>query len=376
MPDSSEQSYRDGVQQWAAGDLDGAARLLGVALASSAGPEVDPWWHSASRAMAQVATERDDLDLADRHLVRMPDMPISAAQTMALRGLVAARRGDVDRAGLELSHAVRLVQLDGERDIGSLMNGAIALTVAAEVLVDLGFGHEAFRLVEMARARTRVADVDDATLGAWLLQVEAGARRLDGDLGGASVALDAVDTSLSYDLPIKTRRERARLAWSAGALDDARAAYRAAFDRARDVGAAALARVIEAEAAGGPPVAKVTPEPIERWVELRMGAHLPSAEPEQHLAYAVVVTLAADGDLERFHLLDEQVCALLDQRPDLGFVDGTGTDGDVWQLFLDGDDADELWRAVQPLIAAFGPSPGSHVVLNPLGGEGRELPLA
>jgi hypothetical protein len=98
MPDSSEQSYRDGVQRWATGDLDGAARLLGFALASSAGPGDDPWWHAASRAMAQVATERDELDLADRHLVRMPDMPISAAQTMALRARVAALRGDVDRA--------------------------------------------------------------------------------------------------------------------------------------------------------------------------------------------------------------------------------------------------------------------------------------
>ena len=29
---------------------------------------------------------------------------------------------------------------------------------------------------------------------------------------------------------------------------------------------------------------------------------------------------------------------------------GTGTDGEIWEIFLDGDDPDALWDAVRPLL--------------------------
>ena len=48
--------------------------------------------------------------------------------------------------------------------------------------------------------------------------------------------------------------------------------------------------------------------------------------------------------------LARRIAVLLRDDPGLGYVDGTGTDGQMWEVFLDGDDADALWDAVRPLL--------------------------
>jgi hypothetical protein len=83
-----------------------------------------------------------------------------------------------------------------------------------------------------------------------------------------------------------------------------------------------------------------------------------------------VVRLAVDDRPERFGDLEEQLVGLLRATPQLGAVDGIGTDGDIWELFLTGDDPDALWAVVQPLVDALGPAPGSEAEIRR--GEGRE----
>lgn len=301
MNDDTEAMYRAGVERWAAGDLAEARDLLARALALSSGPD-DDWWFAASRALAHVALDQGDLELAAEHLAAVPFDLVGAAQTIILQGKLAARRGEDDRAALLASAAVARVLADPGQDVPTLMNGAIAMANVAELLVELGFADEARRVTDMGRDRTRRAGVDDP-------------------------------------------------------------AVRAAFDDAD----AAAARV------GSPRVDAV---PVERWAEVAHSRHLPTPDSGDEAGYAVVVRLALDGDPERFDALDRAVCELLERRPDLGAVDGTGSDGEIWELYVDGDDPDALWEAIRPLVEEARPARGSSALVEDLrGGTRREVPL-
>ncbi len=52
---------------------------------------------------------------------------------------------------------------------------------------------------------------------------------------------------------------------------------------------------------------------------------------------------------------------MLTGRPELGAIDGTGTDGVLWEFFLEGEDGAALWEAVKPVVMRFGPEPGSRI---------------
>ena len=279
MSEATEATYRAGVERWMAGDLDAAQQLLEQALAGSDGPATDPWWFATSRAMAHVAMDQGDLALAATHLARVPFDLIGAAQTIVLQARLAHLRGDDDEAAERLSAAVQRVLADVESGIAPLMNGAIALANAAELLVELGFAEEASRVVGLGRARVDRAGVDDPSVAATFAEVERSA--------------------------------------------------------------AGVAKHTEAN----------------------------------DVPYAVVVTLVVDGDLERYAALDRSVCDLLEADPDLGEVDGTGTDGDVWELFVDGDDPEALWAAIEPLVVAARPPTGSRAVISHITGERREVAL-
>lgn len=279
MSEATEATYRAGVERWMAGDLDAAQQLLEQALAGSDGPATDPWWFATSRAMAHVAMDQGDLALAATHLARVPFDLIGAAQTIVLQARLAHLRGDDDEAAERLSAAVQRVLADAESGIAPLMNGAIALANAAELLVELGFAEEAVRVVGLGRARVDRAGVDDPSVAATFAEVERS-------------AAGVVKHTEANDVP-----------------------------------------------------------------------------------YAVVVTLVVDGDPERYVALDRSVCDLLEADPDLGEVDGTGTDGDVWELFVDGDDPEALWAAIEPLVVAARPPTGSRAVISHITGERREVAL-
>ena len=370
MPDSeqdTESLYRKGMALWAERSTAQASELLEKVLARSGGPH-DPWWFAASRALAQIAMESDDLDLAERHLRMLPGLGIGDAQQLALRARRAMLEGDHHASSVAISAAVQRLAADDAADVGSLMNGAIAFAWCAEVLVELGYGEEASRLIDSARQRVAEAAVDDPMLSAILAMGEAQAARLLGD-DTASARLAKIDITQSPDLGILVTRERARTARDADDTRAADAAYAAAIESSKRLGYVALTRLIAMEKSVGPITLRTDPDPVERWAMRSMGQNLAGHRP-----YAVVVRLILDDDPERFLELEREVSSLLGRLPSLGIVDGTGSDGEAWELFLDGDHADPLWAAIRPLVEAVNPAAGSQVVMR-RGEETHTIPV-
>lgn len=71
--------------------------------------------------------------------------------------------------------------------------------------------------------------------------------------------------------------------------------------------------------------------------------------PEQHRPYAVVIRLPVRSESAVLEL-ENRIASLLRDDPGLGYVDGVGGDGEIWEIFLEGEDAAALWRAVGPLL--------------------------
>ncbi len=352
--DHSETLYREGAQLWSERRLDDAIRVLEAAIIASRGPD-DPWGFSAARALAQIAMERDDLHLAEHHLRKLPDQGIGQAQQLALRARRAMLLGDHEAAAIEASLAVIRLGTDPLDDIGSLMNGAIALAWVGEVLVEMGHGEAAARVAADGRTRIARAGIDDPTLNAILAMVEAQSARLTGDPSAASRLL-LVDPEISPDLGIMVAREQARHHRTAGDPAQARTLYETALEDCETWGYRSLGRLIAAERDSGVPITRTDPDPIERWAERSTEALLPAHRP-----YALVFRLLLDDDPQRYLELEERVSALLEGEPLLGFLDGFGTNGEVWELFLDGEDPAALWDAIGPLLEAADPPSGSEV---------------
>ena len=350
----SESLYRQGAQLWVERRLDEAIRVLEAAVEAGGGPD-DPWWFPASRALAQIAMEQDDLDLAEPHLRRLPDHGIGQAQQVALRARRSMLLGDFDTAAIETSLAVGQLRIDPSDDVGSLMNGAIALAWVGDVLVEIGHGEAAARVAADGRSRVARAGIDDPAVNAMLTMIEAQSARLTRDPSAAS-RLTQVDQEHSPDLAILVSREQARVAWERGDSAMARSKYGEAIEQCRKWRYPALNRLIAAERDSAPPTPRTDPDPIDRWAE-RSVEHLLTT----HRPYALVLRLVIDDDSGRYLDLEDRVNALLQNEPELGEVDGFGTDGDVWELFVDGEDPAALWDAVGPLIEAAEPPAGSEV---------------
>jgi tetratricopeptide (TPR) repeat protein len=364
----TETLYRQGVARWAERDLSGAVDLLEAALAARRRPD-DGWWFSASRALAQVAMEQDDLDAAGRHLQLLPGYDVGNAQHCALRSRLALLQGNRDAAEMEASVAVASLLGDGGDDVGDLMNGAISMMWCGEVLVGLGYGTEAARVVDIARQRIARAGIHDAVLEGGLVMVEAGAVRLRGDAGAAHGLLASIDQSASPDFGIQVCCERARLAWMADESRDADRLYRDAIAQCERLQYPALTRLISLEMEWGPPSGRRAISSVEHWAEERLAELLSRQRP-----YAVAAKLPVDGSPDRFLAAEEQIAVLLDANPHLGVLDGFGTDGVVYELFLDGDDPEALWEAVAPYLIPLA-GPGSRVELR-RGEDTDSLPIA
>jgi hypothetical protein len=212
----TEQLSREAAGPWLDRDLEGARRQLETALSESPGPERDDWWFSVSRLAAQIALEADDTETAERHLRRLPGFGIGTAQTQVLRGRLALATGDPERAAGEISTGIGALAIDPSNDVGSLMNGAIALVGGAEVLVDLGHARAALDLVGRARARTRQAGIADPLIDGALTLVEAQAVGLLGRREDAVRLLGQVDADMSGEARIVIEREHTRLASGGG----------------------------------------------------------------------------------------------------------------------------------------------------------------
>ncbi len=378
MSGSAEDRYRQGVDRWMERDLDGAVELLADAIEVSAGPEEDPWWFSTTRALAQIALERDDPALAELHLARLQGTLVGDAQTLALRARLALLRGDPALAEESVGRAVLLLLHDREREIGPLMNGAIALASCAEVLVELGYGDEVARVVAQAQERTARAGIHDEVLSRWLSLSAAGSARLRADPGLAEIELAGVEVGAGDDFGARVARERARLAWDAGDRVAAEEWYERAQRDAEAHNHPALARLLAEERPRGPVAMQQAALPVDRWLERAMGgADLPDPPDDDGPDYAVVVTLVLgpDGD-EPARALDATIEALLDQIPEHGYLDGALTDGNVYELFLEGDDPEALWDAIRPTLLAATPPRGSQVTIRHLDGSWRIEPIA
>lgn len=354
MSGETESLYRLGVAKWADRDLGAAVEKLSAAV--EAGSIEENWWHAASRALAQIALELDDLEAADRHLRRLPEDWIGTAQTSALRAKRFLLGGDGDAAAVETSLAVGCVAAETSDDIGSLMNGAMAMAWCAEVLAELGFANEVIQLGERARRRMSRAGIDDPVIGSVVTLSESSALRLLGRLAEASQRLESVDTALSPDLEALALRERARIALDSGDRVAADRMYGEARSICADAGYQALVRLIDAESIGSPPALKTDLDPVEEWAERRMEEALAQSRP-----YAVVVRMVVTREPQRLLDLTRNVHHLLTERPGLGSIDGTGTDGVTWEFFLDGGDGPKLWEAIEPIVRQFGPEAGSEV---------------
>jgi tetratricopeptide (TPR) repeat protein len=252
--------------------------------------------------------------------------------------------GNGEPALAEIHGAALRLASDKSDDVGSLMNGAIALIWCAEVLVEMGYADDASALATRARARMNAANIDDEALKSGLSVVEASAARLVGDLDAARWSLEQVDTSLSADLPIQVSREQARIAEVSGRVEEAANLYEQCLELAKDSGYAFLVRSIADETEAGPPRLRTDRAPVGQWDPRAM-----ENVPEEHQPYALVIRLRLDEDADVLDF-EDRISGLLRDRPALGYVDGTGSDGEIWDLFLDGDDPDALWEAVHPLL--------------------------
>lgn len=329
---STETMYRRGVERWAARDLEAAVELFEAALDARSRPEDDGWWFSASRARAQVALEQDDLETARRHLAPMPLDPVGNAQQYGQRAHLALAEGNIEAATTAVSLAIASLADQSDRDVGSLMNGAIALMWCGEVLIELGYGAEAGRLAELARLRIDAAGIRDSILEGGLSLVESAGARLTGDPRAAAL-LAAIDHSLSPDFGFQITREQARLAWQAGDRDTALVLYREAAEQCLSLAYTAQTRRIQTESETGPPPNRVDPLPVEEWAGRQA-----NEAAEAHQPYAVVAHLNVDRPLQDYLDLEVDVGDLLGANRHLGYVDGIGTDGTTFDLFLDGDD--------------------------------------
>lgn len=351
---------------WADGNREQAIEILEAALEDSAGPFEDQWWHSISRGLAQIALEVDDLNRADRHLRLLQDGE-GTAQTSAIRGRRWLLAGDRFGAAAEVAAAANVLAAESADDVGSLMNGAIALVSCAEVLVELGYGREAMTTIDSARLRIAEAGVHDPILTTKAAMAEAGAARLVGDPESASGLLATVDTTEAADLAISVTREQARLAWDANDQVAALSHYDQAIADAVSGGYVSLARMISIERRTGPPRPQ---HDLNAWIEERTRHQLDGLAP-----YAVVIRLVVDQHADRFNELETRIAEMLAATPSLGSVDGTGTDGEIWELFLIGDDRDALWTAVRPLVDEISPALGSQVDVRQ-GDATETMPLA
>lgn len=343
MVDDLQTRYLEGVALWRERNLTGAVEVLSSVVADGHPDGDEGWWHSSSRALAQIALESDDPE-AEGHLRRLQGTGVGDAQTLALRGRRWFQVGDEERALAEIHTAALRLASDKSDDIGSLMNGAIALIWCAEVLAELGLADDVSALATRARARMGAANVDDRVLKTALSLIDVSVARLVGNTGAALDLLEEVDTSMSPDLPIQVGREHARIAWEAGETATAADLYGRCRDLARDAGYRFLERSITDEAMAGPPRLRTDRAPVGQWDPRAM-----ENVPDEHRPYAVVIRLPFRDEPEVLGL-EERITGMLGDRPGLGHVDGTGTDGQIWEIFLDGDDPDALWDAVRPLL--------------------------
>ena len=352
MDANAESQYRRGVAQWADRDLAGAIGTLEAVVGDGSISGHDGWWFAASRALAKIAMELDDLDRAARHLRRLQASNIGLSQTLALRARRSVLAGQPDEAAAEVAVALDRLAKDAASDVGSLMNGAIALADCGQVLVEIGYGHEASRAVEEARGRIAGAQIADPMVSGMVTLVDAGAARLCGAPDHAARALAMVDTTLSADFAIYATRERARLAWDFGDHIAAGTRYAEAAALCEAKGYISLARMVASERVQGP---------VPLRLDLNARIQEIAAREIDARPYAVVVRLVVDSNPGRFTDLDARATDLLAANPSRGYVDGTGTDGQIWELFLDGDDPDALWAAVRPLVEEVGAASGSTV---------------
>jgi hypothetical protein len=129
-----------------------------------------------------------------------------------------------------------------------------------------------------------------------------------------------------------------------------------------------LERSISNEVMTGPPRLRTDRAPIGQWDPRAM-----ENVPETHRPYAVVIRLPLRSESEILEFEVRLTDFLRDQQG-LGYVDGTGTDGEIWEIFLDGDDADALWDAVPPpgvtaTLAACGGHQTTQIRLSSLPGR-------
>jgi tetratricopeptide (TPR) repeat protein len=344
MTDDLQARYLEGVALWRERDIPAAVEALSSVVSDGRPDDAEIWWHSASRALAQIALESDDIEKAEWHLRRLPGSGVGDAQTLALRGRRWFQMGDEEPALGEIDMAAMRLASDKSDDIGSLMNGAIALIWCAEILTELGYADDASALIARARGRMAAARVDDRVLKVMLSMVEASVARLAGNFEAALSSLDQADTSLSPDLLIQVTRERARIAATAQESGEAAQLYERCLELARDSGYVFLERSISKEVMAGPPRLRTDRAPIGQWDPRAM-----ENVPEMHLPYAVVIRLPLRNETEILEF-ESRLTNFLRDQPDLGYIDGTGTDGEIWEIFLDGDDADALWDAVRPLL--------------------------
>jgi hypothetical protein len=347
MNTALEVGYREGVARWAERNLAGAVEILTSVAEHSSSGERSGWQHAAARALAQIALEADD-PAAEHHLRRLQGTGVGDAQTLALRARHRFQRGDTEAAIAEIHVASARLVTDTAADAGSLMNGAMALIWCAEILAELGYADDASALSTTARARMARAGVRDDLLTVMLGLVDASIARLAGMPDAARNSLDQLDTTLSPDLEIQVTRERARMAHDAGATAEAADLYEQCVTQAQAAGYAFLERSILHEIATQPPHQRTDRAPIGQWDPRSM-----ENVPEEHVPYALVIRLSVrdESTLVEF---EDRVTALLRADPRLGYVDGTGGDGTIWEIFLDGDDADALWHSVRPLLEALG----------------------
>lgn len=344
----SEAAYRQGIGLWDARDLRGAVQVMGTALMKSRGPDSDPWWFALSRALAQIHLENDDPQTAGSFLEVLPWDQVGMAQTLALRAKASILAREAETAEFQASAAVQVLDESTAEDLGSSRNGVIALSWVSEVLVDLGYGDQAERVVAMAEARAATTAMTDSPVMGTLVKSAARAARLMGDPDRARAILGTLDTSVSPDFEVEQLRELARLDWEAGDRVAARAGYESARDLALENRYAALAADIVDEMEQGPPSGRKAERPVEEWVQVM------EAEAMAERSYAVVVEIEIGGDLDPLEAMEAEVQRLLDSDPSLGTVDGVGTDGETWMLFLDGDDPEKLWSAVRHTVESPG----------------------
>jgi tetratricopeptide (TPR) repeat protein len=362
--------YFAGMSAMMLGDLTRARRWLRTAIAD---PDPDSWaLDAARRGLAQVEAELGDLPSALSAIEAAPMRAETHLLNELIRARIELRAGRDDQARV-LLHAAALRLPEEPDDASPAQNATVAsmlVSVAADY-VELGHPAEASRAVREARRRFELAERTELQEAAYLPLLDAEVSRLEGALDDAEEHLARAGPASAgpADLGPLLLRARARIAWSRGDEEQAPDLWSRAVEGFEAIDHRWLAAATRDELLTGPP--RPAPHPdVDDLMRPPPDWQLPDG---LQISFAVTPDHGTDAERDELMAFAEELGAQIETRG-LGELDGWGSGGGTFELFLLGD-PERLWEVAEPGVRDLAARYATTAVIQ-RGGEERTVDLA